>query len=87
MIFISLLSPKGRGKEALDYLRKLKPPKGIKIHNVYITLGRYDAVIVFEVTDVNQAMTFAMETGFATDYTIETLTAVPIKDLRLLKLL
>jgi uncharacterized protein with GYD domain len=87
MMFISLLSPKGKGKEALDYLRKLKPPKGIKIHGVYLTLGRYDAVVIFEVTDVNKAMTFAIETGFATDYTVETLTAIPIKDLRLLQLL
>lgn len=87
MMFISLLSPKGKGKEALDYLRKLKPPEGIKIHNVYVTLGRYDAVIVFEVTDVNKAMGFAIDTGTVTDYTIETLTAVPIKDLRLLQAL
>jgi len=87
MLFISLLSPKGKGKDALDYLRKLKPPKGIKLHNVYITLGRYDAVIIFEVTDVEQAMTFAVETGFATDYTVETLTAMPIKDLRLMQLI
>ena len=84
MLFISLLSPKGKGQEALDYLRRLKPPQGIKIHNVYVTLGRYDAVIVFEVTDVDKAMNFAIQTGSATDYTIETLSAIPIKDLKLM---
>ena len=81
MMFISLLSPKGKGKEALDYLRKMKPPPGIKIHNVWVTLGRYDAVIVFEVTDVDKAMRFAVATGLATDYSMETLTALPIKNL------
>ena len=81
MLFVSVLSPKGKGKEAVDYLKKLKAPQGIKIHDVYVTLGRYDGVIVFEAPDVKTAMNFAMETGFATDYTIKTLTAVPVKEL------
>lgn len=81
MLFVSLLAPKGKGKEAIGYLKKLKAPKGIKIHNVYLTMGRYDGVIVFEATNVKEAMNFAMNTGFATDYTIETLTAIPIKEL------
>lgn len=81
MLFVSLLSPKGKGKEAVDYLKKLKAPEEIKIHDVYVTLGRYDGVIVFEAADARTAMNFAMETGFATDYTIETLTALPAKEL------
>lgn len=48
MVFMSLLSPKGKGKEAVDYLKKLKAPKGITIRDVYITLGRYDGAIIFE---------------------------------------
>ena len=82
MTFISLLSPRGKGKEAVDYLRKLRPPKGIVVHNVYVTLGRYDAVVVFEAVDINRAMKFAIEVGTATDYTIETLAAVPAVNLK-----
>ena len=81
MLFVSLLLPKGKGKEAVDYLEKLKAPQGIKVHDVYVTFGRYDGVIVFEASDQKAAMNFVMETGFATDYTIETLTAVPAKEL------
>ncbi len=64
-----------------DYLKKLKAPQGIKVHDVYVTFGRYDGVIVFEAPDVKAAMNFVMETGFATDYTVETLTAIPAKEL------
>ena len=81
MLFMSLLSPKGKGKEAVDYLRKIKATQYIKVHDVYVTLGRYDGVIVFEAPDPKTAMSFVMEIGFATDYTIETLTAVPAKEL------
>ncbi len=81
MLFMSLLSPKGKGKEAVDYLKKLKATQAIKIHDVYVTLGRYDGVIVFEAPDAKTAMNFVMETGFATDYTVETLTAVSAKEL------
>ena len=81
MLFISLLSPKGKGKEAVDYLKKLTTPQGIKVQNIYVTFGRYDGVIVFEAPDMKTAMNFVMETGFATDYTMETLTAVPAKEL------
>jgi len=82
MMFISLLSPRGKGKEAVEYLRKLKPPKGITVQNIYVTLGRYDAVLLFEASDINKAMTFAIEVGTATDYTIETLAAVPAINLK-----
>jgi hypothetical protein len=39
MLFMNLLSPRGIGKEAVDCLRKLKAPKGITIHEVYVTFG------------------------------------------------
>ena len=39
MLFMSLLSPIGKGKEAIDYLKKLKAPNGITIHDVYVTFG------------------------------------------------
>jgi len=81
MLFVSLLAPKGKGSEAVQYLKKLKAPRGITLHAAYFTFGRYDSVIVFEAPDVKTAMKFAMEIGFATDYTIETLGALPAKEL------
>jgi len=81
MLFVTLLSPKGKGTEAVAYLKGLKPPRGINIHDVYFTFGCYDGVIVFDAPDVKTAMNFVMETAFATDYTVETLTAIPAKEL------
>ncbi len=81
MLFISLLSPKGRGSEAVNYLKELKAAQGITVNAVYFTFGRYDGVIIFEAPDAKTALNFVMETGFATDYTVETLAAVPAKEL------
>lgn len=81
MLFVTLLSPKGKGREAVTYLKELQAPQGITVRAVYLTLGRYDGVIVFEAPDPKTAMSFVMETGFATDYTVETLTALPAEQL------
>jgi len=100
MLFVTLLSPKGKGAEAVSYLKKLKPPRSITINAVYFTFGCYDGMIVFDAPDVKTAtfgcydgmivfdapdvktaMNFVMETAFATDYTVETLTAIPAKEL------
>lgn len=81
MLFMSLLVPKGKGKEAIEYLKKLKAPKGIIIRDVCVTFGRYDGVVLFEAPDAKIALNFALEIGFATDYTVETLSAVPVKEL------
>ena len=81
MLFVTLLCPKGKGREGISYLKELKAPQGITIHDVYLTLGRYDGLILFEAPDLSVAMNFVMETGFATDYTTETLTAIPVKEL------
>jgi uncharacterized protein with GYD domain len=80
MLFMSLLSPKGKGREAIDYLKKLKAPRGITIHDVYITFGRYDGVIVFEAPTPKTAMSFVVDVGIKTGYLIETLGAVPAKE-------
>jgi uncharacterized protein with GYD domain len=81
VLFLTLLAPKGKGETAVGYLKKLKAPRGITIRDVYFTLGRYDSVIIFEAPDAKAALNFAMEIGFATDYSVETLTAVSAKDL------
>jgi uncharacterized protein with GYD domain len=79
MLFTSLLSPKGKGKEAIAYLRKLKAPRGITIHDVYVTFGRYDGIVIFEAPDSKKAMSFVVDMGIETGYLIETLGAVPAK--------
>jgi len=81
MLFITLLQPKGKGAEAIKYLKELKVKKGITIKGIYFTYGRYDGVLMFEAPDEVTAMKFIMETGFATQYTVETLIAVPAKEI------
>ena len=81
MLFVSLLSPEGKGKEAIAYLKKLKAPRGITIHDVYVTFGQYDGVVVFEASDPKKAMNFVMDIGITTDYLIETLSAIPVKEI------
>jgi len=80
MLFMSLLSPKGKGREAIDYLKKLKAPKGITIYDVYVTFGRYDGVVVFEAPNPKTAMSFVLDIGIETGYIVETLSAVPAKE-------
>jgi len=48
---------------------------------VFFTFGRYDGVILFEAPNEKEAMKFVMETGFSTQYTMETLVAVPAKEM------
>lgn len=81
MLFITLLQPKGKGEEAIKYLKELKAPKGITLKGVYFTYGRYDGIIMFEAQNEITAMKFIMKTGFATQYTVETLIAVPAKEI------
>ena len=50
MLFVSLLQPKGRGMDAIKYLKALKAPKGITSKGVYFTYGWYDGIIMFEAT-------------------------------------
>ena len=81
MLYMSLLSPRGVGKEAVDYLRKLKAPKGITLHDVYVTFGRYDGVVVFEAANPKTAMRFVLDVAFETDYVVETVSAVPAREI------
>ena len=52
-----------------------------QILNIYFTMGRYDGVIIFEAADAKTAIRFAADVGFTTDYSVETLTAIPAKDM------
>ncbi|MFP3984515.1 MAG: GYD domain-containing protein [Candidatus Bathyarchaeia archaeon] len=77
MLFVTLLYPKGKGADAVKHLKALKAPEGITIRQVFFTFGRYDGIIIFEAANEAAAMRFVMQTGFNTQYTIETLIAVP----------
>lgn len=79
--FITLLFPKGKGPEAVRHLRELKPPEDITIRDLYFTLGRYDNVIIFDAPTAEIAMSFVMQIGFETGYTVETLLTVQAKEL------
>jgi uncharacterized protein with GYD domain len=81
MLFITLLSPKGKGIDAVKYLKSLKEKESVKIRDAFFTFGRYDGVIIFEAPNEKEAMKFVMETGFSTQYTVETLIAVPAKEM------
>jgi uncharacterized protein with GYD domain len=77
MLFVTLLSPRGKGVDAVKHLKALKPPKDITIRQVFFTFGRYDGLVIFEAASEAAAMKFVMQTGFDTNYVMETLVAVP----------
>ena len=53
---------------------------GIRFHSIVWTLGRYDAVALYEAPDEKAAMKLSIERG---DYMeIETLVAVPVEEAR-----
>lgn len=81
MLFITLLLPKGKAENAIKYLKEIKPPKNITIQQLYFTFGRYDGIIIFEAPSEATAMNFIMKTGLATHYTVQTLIAVPTKEI------
>jgi len=37
MLFVTLLCPKGKGSDAIKYLKELKAPEGVKIREVFFT--------------------------------------------------
>jgi uncharacterized protein with GYD domain len=78
MTYITLLKPKGKGEEAVKYIKELKAPEGITVHKIYFTFGQYDAIIIFEASNEKTAMNFVMEVGFSTGYTVETMAAVSV---------
>lgn len=81
MIFVTLMLPRGKGANAVKYLKELKAPKGIKIRDVFFAFGKYDTILVFEAPDERTAMNFVMETGFATEYIMETMIVVPAEEI------
>lgn len=82
MIFISLIKDKKKptkeatdqGTKMIDELKK----KGIKILGFYWTLGRYDAVVIFEAPTEKDAMKLAID--IKEDVNTETMVAIPRKE-------
>ncbi len=80
MLFVTLFSPKGKGIDAVKHLKRLRDKENIKIRDVFFTFGRYDGILIFEAPNERAAMKFVMETGFATEYAVETLIAIPARE-------
>ena len=81
MIFVTLMLPRGKGANAVKYLKELKASKGIKIRDIFFAFGKYDTIVIFEAPDERTAMNFVMDTGFATEYTMETMIVVPAEEI------
>ncbi len=63
MLFVTLAKLRGKLTPAFTEAtqRTLKsPPPGLKIHNVFWTLGQYDFVIIYEASNEKEAMKMAV---------------------------
>ena len=83
MFFITLAKLRGDIDE--EFSNKTEqfmknPPAGVKIHNVFYTLGRYDIVILFEAPSEKEAMKAG--TTFIDKAATETLVAIPLEEAR-----
>jgi uncharacterized protein with GYD domain len=77
MIFITLIRFKKRAKEVTEVGKKIMQnlPAGVKIIGTYWTLGRYDAVWVYEANSEKDAIKMFVDAGDVVS--TETLVAVP----------
>jgi uncharacterized protein with GYD domain len=78
MFFIVLAKMRGEmTKEFREVNEKAmkNPPPGVKIHNVFYTLGQYDFVIVYEAPSEKEAI--KMGAAWAKFVESQTLTAIP----------
>jgi uncharacterized protein with GYD domain len=84
MYFIALVKFKEKQtKEVVARNKKrieTETKEGIKYHDIYWTLGRYDAVAIFEAPDEQTAMKISTRRGDG--MAIETLVAVPVEEAR-----
>ena len=81
MLFVTLA--KFRGELDEEFQKKTQsfmknPPMGIKIHNVFYTLGQYDILILYEAS--NEKVAMAAGLFFAGKAATETLVAIPLKE-------
>lgn len=82
MKFIALAKWKGKpNREAVNETIKMREAServGIHVAQIYWTLGRYDAVAIFEAPDEKAAMKNAISLSDRMD--IETLVAIPVEE-------
>ena len=76
MIFIALVKFRKKAKDAFELDNKIMEnlPTGIKIIGTYWTLGRYDAVWIYEAPNEKEAMRLGINVGDVTQ--TETLVAL-----------
>jgi uncharacterized protein with GYD domain len=82
--FIALVKFKKAQTKAIvaENLKKVEADtkEGVKWHAIYWTLGRYDAVALYEAPSEQVAMKMAIRRG--ENMAIETLVAVPVEEAR-----
>lgn len=66
-------------RKNLELIEKDKKA-GVQIHEIFWTLGRYDAVAIFDAPDEKAAMKMAMERG--ENMSAETMVAIPAEEAR-----
>jgi uncharacterized protein with GYD domain len=84
MYFVSLVKFKEKQtkKVVAENLARIEADtkEGAKFHGIYWTLGKYDAVAIFEAPNEKAAMKMAIRRGDA--MTLETMVAVPVEEAR-----
>ena len=85
MIFIALIKFKKKAKDVVEYGKKVMEnlPEGVKIIGTYWSLGRYDAVWIYEAPNEKVAVQLGIDAGDA----MKTETLVAISREEALKLL
>ena len=82
MFFVALVKFKTKLTKAVvaENLKRIEADvkQGVKVHGIYWTLGRYDAVAVFEAPDEKAAM--RMSLARSDTMAMETMTAIPIDE-------
>jgi len=65
MIFIALIKFRKKAKDVAEFGKKLMQnlPEGVKMLGSYWTLGRYDAVWVYEAPNEKTAVQLGLEAG------------------------
>jgi len=85
MIFIALIKFKKKARDVAEYGKKVMQnlPEGVKIISTYWSLGRYDAVWIYEAPNEKVAVQLGIDAGDA----MKTETLVAISREEALKLL
>ena len=81
MYFITLAKLRGPMDEAFSKKTEQfmkNPPAGIKIHNVFYTIGRSDIAIIYEAPSANEALITGMT--FVDKAATETMVAIPLEE-------